>query len=237
MNRPVFSSPYALKVWASHACFSDPELKPDHYSYAVPPHSVARSIFRCIQGKDAVRWHVEECRILKPIRRQPFMGNHLKDVPGCKSFSAKGLRTQTRTQYLVDVEYIFLARLEQVEFKEPFRKFTAMYEQAAKRGKVHDHHPYLGESECLAFWEPVRIEDLGSYEPISLSKDFGWMSFDEKLPPHGSGLPSQHYMFHAVVKDGILRYPSSYDVFASGRKLGGPTPDRRRYFSRKEVSA
>jgi CRISPR-associated protein Cas5d len=59
---------YYLEVSGDYACFTRPEMKVERVSYDVITPSAARAIFEAILWKPAVRWHVRQVEVLKPIR-------------------------------------------------------------------------------------------------------------------------------------------------------------------------
>ena len=59
-----------LRVSGDYACFTRPEMKVERVSYDVMTPSAARGILEAIHWKPAIKWIVEEIRVLKPIRFQ-----------------------------------------------------------------------------------------------------------------------------------------------------------------------
>jgi len=59
---------WCLEVWGDYACFTRPEMKVERVSYDVMTPSAARAIFEAILWKPAIKWHITEIEVLRPIR-------------------------------------------------------------------------------------------------------------------------------------------------------------------------
>ena len=66
-----------LLVSGEFACFTRPEMKVERVSYDVMTPSAARGILEAIHWKPAIKWIVEEIRVLKPIRFQSIRRNEV----------------------------------------------------------------------------------------------------------------------------------------------------------------
>jgi CRISPR-associated Cas5-like protein len=122
-----------LRVSGNYACFTRPEMKVERVSYDVMTPSAARGILEAIHWKPAIRWIVDEIRVLKPIRFQSIRRNELGAsyqsprvkiptgavVQAMQSEDLSGLpveinafRQQRASTVLVDVDYVISARFE-----------------------------------------------------------------------------------------------------------------------------
>lgn len=59
---------WCLEVWGDYACFTRPEMKVERVSYDVMTPSAARAIFESILWKPAIKWHITQIEVLKPIK-------------------------------------------------------------------------------------------------------------------------------------------------------------------------
>ena len=66
-----------LRVSGDYACFTRPEMKVERVSYDVMTPSAARGMLEAIHWKPAIKWIVEEIRVLKPIRFQSIRRNEV----------------------------------------------------------------------------------------------------------------------------------------------------------------
>ncbi|MDD4133373.1 MAG: type I-C CRISPR-associated protein Cas5c, partial [Methanocorpusculum sp.] len=56
-----------MRLWGDYACFTRPELKVERVSYDVMTPSAARGILEAIHWKPAIRWVIDEIRVMRPI--------------------------------------------------------------------------------------------------------------------------------------------------------------------------
>jgi CRISPR-associated protein Cas5d len=115
-----------LRVSGDYACFTRPEMKVERVSYDVMTPSAARGIFEAIHWKPAIKWIVEEIRILKPIRFQSIRRNEVgakapvaairkamkSDELGDLYLVVEDNRQQRAATVLADVDYVISARFE-----------------------------------------------------------------------------------------------------------------------------
>ncbi len=59
---------WCLEVWGDYACFTRPEMKVERVSYDVITPSAARAIFEAILWKPAIKWHITQIEVLRPIK-------------------------------------------------------------------------------------------------------------------------------------------------------------------------
>ena len=69
-----------LKVWGDNACFTRPEMKVERVSYDVMTPSAARGVLEAILWKRAIRWHILQIDVLKPIRWETVRRNEIGGV-------------------------------------------------------------------------------------------------------------------------------------------------------------
>src|SRR5208337_5639576 len=84
-----------LLVAGEFACFTRPEIKVERVSYDVMTASAARGILEAIHWKPAIRWHVTQIDVLKPIRWESVRRNEV----GCvMSTSTDGFFIEEKRQ-------------------------------------------------------------------------------------------------------------------------------------------
>jgi len=59
---------WCLEVWGDYACFTRPEMKVERVSYDFITPSAARAIFEAILWKPAIKWHITQIEVLRPIK-------------------------------------------------------------------------------------------------------------------------------------------------------------------------
>jgi len=215
-----------LKVSGARACFTRPEMKVERVSYDVMTPSAARGILEAIHWKPAIRWVVDEIRVLKPIRFQSIRRNEVgSKVPARAAASAmksgdlsdlvlvvEDHRQQRAATVLTDVAYVIGAHFEMTGRAGPDdnpAKHLDTFNRRARRGQCF-HQPCLGTREFPADFELVeadrpieepqeRTADLGFGHP----RDLGFMLFDIDHDAGGASL-----FFRAMLRDGVLRVPA-----------------------------
>src|SRR4030088_2677309 len=115
-----------LRVSGDYACFTRPEMKVERVSYDVMTPSAARGILEAIHWKPAIKWIVEEIRVVKPIRFHSIRRNEVGakapvatirkamksgDV-GDLHLLIEGNRQQLSSTVLAYVAYLFSAPFE-----------------------------------------------------------------------------------------------------------------------------
>ena len=180
-----------LKVWGDNACFTRPEMKVERASYDVMTPSAARGILEAILWKPAIRWHVEQIDVLKPIRWESVRRNEVGSIMSPRSdgiyVDDPKMRQQRAGLFLREVAYTIHARFEMTDKaheNDNVFKFQEMFICRAGKGKCFQR-PFMGCREFAAHFElvphdqplPVPIEktpDLGFGRP----RDLGWMLHD-----------------------------------------------------------
>lgn len=208
---------FRLKVQGENACFTRPEMKVERVSYDVMTPSAARGILEAILWKPAIRWHVTQIDVLKPIRRESVRRNEVGCVmsPRTEGIFIEDQRQQRAGLFLRDVAYTIHAYFELTGKAGPedaVVKFQEMFLRRAEKGQSF-HRPYLGCREFAAHFEPVLL-DTPLPEPIRKSYDFGFMLHDI-AHDNTADKGNQHFcteecipiFFHAVLENGRMKVP------------------------------
>ena len=206
-----------LKVWGENACFTRPEMKVERVSYDVMTPSAARGVLEAILWKPAIRWQVEQIDVLKPIRWGSVRRNEVGSVmsPRTPHLFIEDQRQQRAGLFLRDVAYTIHARFEMTDKAGPEDtpiKFQEMFLRRAEKGQSF-HQPYLGCREFSAHFEPV-FYDQPLPEPVSESRDLGWMLHDI-IHNHSGNRDGKHFcgdgcrscFFRAGLDNGRLKVP------------------------------
>lgn len=207
---------FRLRVWGRNALFSRPEMKVERVSYDVVTPSAARGIFEAILWKPAIRWHIVQIDVLKPIRWESVRRNEvgevtsvrlaqtaMKEGKGRLGLYVEENRQQRAGLLLRDVDYLIHGQFELTDragADDSLQKFREMFLRRAEKGQCFQR-PYLGCREFAADFELVKEELLPS--PISEGRDLGWMLHDLDF----SGVVPQPRFFRAVMEQGSIRVP------------------------------
>ncbi len=196
------SHPFRLKVWGENACFTRPEMKVERVSYDVMTPSAARGIFEAILWKPAIRWKVTQIDVLAPIKWESVRRNEVGCTmsPNTEGFCVDEVgsdgnlkyRQQRAGLFLREVTYVIHAYFEMTDKAgddDNVIKFQEMFLRRAKKGQCF-HRPYLGCREFAAEFE-VFTNGKPLQEPISETRDLGWMLYD--IYHHNSGNGSPHF--------------------------------------------
>ena len=190
-----------LRVAGDYACFTRPEMKVERVSYDVMTPSAARGILEAIHWKPAIKWIIEEIRVLKPIRFQSIRRNEVGSkapVAAVRKAMRSGEiddlaliiednRQQRAATVLTDVEYVISARFEltsKADDSDNPGKHLDSFNRRARKGQCF-HQPCLGSREFSARFELVESDgpppapeketpDLGFGAP----RDLGFMLYD-----------------------------------------------------------
>ncbi len=191
----------AIEAWGDFACFSNPLMKAERFSYAVPTPSAVRGIFDAIYCKPPeFRWQIDRIEILRPIRYIALRRNETKEKVSEQAVQKwmKGTtdpepimadadasywgsdqrgRTQRQTMALKDVGYRFFAHvLPRPGFKSRVQGIEAQFRRRAAQGKCV-WQPSFGCREMPAYFRLLEPgEPAATPEPISM--DLGWMLYD-----------------------------------------------------------
>jgi CRISPR-associated protein Cas5d len=183
---------YCLAIEGEFACFTRPEMKVERVSYDVMTPSAARAVFEAIFWKPAVRWHVRQIEVLRPVRWINLRRNEVASIVSMRNVQQamsegegnlaiyiEDDRQQRAGLFLRDVAYRVHADLEVRADRsdpEPAQKFFAMFERRAAAGQCINQ-PYLG---CREFAAQTRLIRNPAEEPppIPDTRDLGWMLRD-----------------------------------------------------------
>lgn len=222
----------ALDVWGDFACFTQPVLKVERFSYSVITPSAARGIFDAIYCKPKeFRWQIKKIEILSPPVYVALRRNEVKekipvnavlrwmsgkDAPepiwadGDRALlrtDEKG-RTQRQTMALKNVRYRLHAEIRPWPgFENRLQGLEAQFRRRAACGKCI-YQPYFGCREFPAYFELV---DPNAEPAVTaaLNVELGFMLydvFDLSRPGTNEDSPCIS-LFRGNVQDGVLNVP------------------------------
>lgn len=209
---------YCLELSGPWACFTRPEMKVERVSYDVMTPSAARACLEAILWKPAIRWHVREIEVLKPIRWINLRRNEVASVVSTRNVETamKGGsgdlalyveddRQQRAGLLLRDVSYRVHADLEFLRERDPHAspaKYHEMFERRAAKGQCVNQ-PYLG---CREFAAAFRlVADAGNEPgPIDETRDLGFMLHDLDFSKANDPHPR---FFRAMLRSGVIEVP------------------------------
>jgi len=214
-----------LRVSGDYACFTRPEMKVERVSYDVMTPSAARGILEAIHWKPAIRWIVEEIRVLEPIRFQSIRRNEV-GAKASVSAARKAMRTgdltdlalvvednrqQRAATVLANVDYVISARFEltsRAEDGDNPGKHLDTFNRRARKGQCF-HQPCLGTREFparFALVEPDALMPAHKQETADLGfgapRDLGFMLYDIDHAGDRSSL-----FFRARLDRGVMTVP------------------------------
>ncbi|MDA8168460.1 MAG: type I-C CRISPR-associated protein Cas5c [Nitrospiraceae bacterium] len=208
---------FCLKVWGANACFTRPEMKVERVSYDVMTPSAARGVLEAILWKPAIRWHISQIDVLKPIRWESVRRNEVGCVmsPRAGEIFIEDQRQQRAGLLLRDVAYTIHAYFELTGKAGPEDtsiKFQEMFLRRAEKGQSF-HRPYLGCREFAANFE--LLPDGAVPEPMNVDReDLGYMLHDivhdntcDKKNSHFCTEKCKPIFFKAVLENGRLKIP------------------------------
>ncbi|MFY2559078.1 type I-C CRISPR-associated protein Cas5c [Corallococcus terminator] len=204
------------------ACFTRPEMKAERVSYEVMTPSAARGVLEAILWKPAIRWHLHEIAVLKPVKWTSFRRNEVNSraVVGKFDYAADEDRAQRNTVALRDVDYVLSASFTLVPGKagaeDNVRKFEEMFARRLEKGQFF-HAPYLGCREFDARVEPAG-EDLSPSEAGLGRRPLGLMFYDFAFGDEGAA--TRPLFFDAYLDHGVLQVPTWEQVL---ERNGGPS--------------
>lgn len=232
---------HTIEVWGDLACFSQPALKVERWSYPLPTPSAARGIFDSIYFHNPqFQWEIAKIEILKPQRYLALRRNEVKETINTKEVASwmagaaeprpiladadKSMtgsdergRTQRQTMALVDVRYRLSARIRPwPDHQTRQREFDDQFERRLRSGKCFQQ-PYLGCREFVAFFGAADSDA----RPIEHDQDLGFMVYDVFDLSRINESQSRPFIsvFHAKVRGGVLEVPPYGDprVLKPGR--------------------
>lgn len=210
---------FCLELSGNFACFTRPEMKVERVSYDVITPSAARACFESILWKPAIRWHIDQIDVLRPIRWINLRRNEvasvlstrnvetaMKNGTGILGLNIEDDRLQRAGLFLRDVAYRVHASMEFLpgrDSESSAKKYHEMFERRASRGQCVNQ-PYLG---CREFAANFRlITDIAKEPaPIDEGRELGFMlhDLDYKSPTN----PVPHF-FRARMEGGIVKVPA-----------------------------
>lgn len=209
-----------LLVWGERACFTRPEMKVERVSYDFITPSAARGVLEAIHWKPAIRWVIDQIRVLNGIRFESIRRNEIeskisahKVSKAMKSGSTKDMvnyvdldRQQRASTILRNVAYIIEAHFELTDKAGPddnVGKHLDIFNRRARRGQYF-HAPCLGVREFPADFRLLEDGEPIPDPDVSLlgERDFGWMLYDFDFS--NDCAPR---FFHARMKDGVIAVP------------------------------
>lgn len=203
-----------LRARGQLACFTRPELKVERVSYPVMTPSAARGLFEAILWKPAIRWVIEQIRVLAPIEFVAFRRNEVNTkaaVPAAAIvrnggsaplFYADEDRAQRNTVALRDVDYLIeghFVMTDRAGESDNVMKFAEMFERRVAKGQ-HFHQPYFGCREFVAEITPADSQ----LQAISDTRDLGLMLWDIDF----TGVKKVPRFFEARLEQGVLHVPA-----------------------------
>jgi len=220
---------FCLEVTGPYACFTRPEMKVERVSYDVMTPSSGRAIFEAILWKPAIRWLVNRIEVLTPIKWISVRRNEVGAVasPRKRGILVEDDRQQRAGLFLRDVAYRIHAQFEfippekrsetaknfhenlldvqadqEARNDESEAKYAAMFERRAMKGQCFNQ-PYLGCREFAAAFRLVD-EQREPSDPISETRDLGWMLYDLDYSDPADPKP---LFFRAKMENGVIHVP------------------------------
>jgi CRISPR-associated protein Cas5d len=210
---------YCLELSGDFACFTRPEMKVERVSYDVITPSAARACFEAILWKPAIRWHIRQIDVLKPINWINLRRNEVGSVISTRNVEAAmkggsailGLNIEDERQqraglFLRDVAYRVHADLEFLTGRDTnanANKYYEMFDRRASRGQCVNQ-PYLGCREFAAYFRLVT--DIATEPPaIAETRELGFMLQDLDFNKPSDPTPR---FFRAHLKNGVVMVPA-----------------------------
>ena len=194
-------------------------MKVERVSYDVMTPSAARGILEAIHWKPAIRWVIDEIRVMRPIAFSNIRRNEVSSIikgagSVMKKVSETGTaqpfyqdtkkdRQQRATMMLKNVEYIVKAHFELTKKAgkdDTKEKHYNIFLRRARAGQCY-YQPYFGCREFPVSFELAENRFLR--KPIAEDRDLGWMLYDIDFSDNMT--PA---FFHAEMHDGIITIPA-----------------------------
>lgn len=210
---------FCLEVSGDFACFTRPEMKVERVSYDVITPSAARAVFEAILWKPAIRWHIRQIEVLKPIRWMNLRRNEVASVVptgSVKSAMKQGVgqlglyieeeRQQRASLFLRDVRYRLRADFELLhpDLDNTVTKFAEMFKRRASKGQCFNQ-PYLGTREFSCDFRLIENEPPVIAKELLGKRELGWMLYDMDFADSENPMPR---FFQATMKDGVIQVPA-----------------------------
>ncbi len=207
------SANLSLRVTGPLACFTNPALKVERFSYDVMTPSAARGVLEAVCWKPAIRWQIDRIKVLKPIERIAVRRNEVNSristdgaiswMQGDSSpghYFADEDRAQRNMVALRDVDYVIDAHFEMTKKAKEgdnVRKFEEMFQRRVEKGQCFQT-PYFGCRELAAEFRSAEDHP----QPIAETRDLGWMLQDIDFGP-----PMRPVFFQARLENGVVNVP------------------------------
>lgn len=207
------SSSLSIRVTGPFACFTNPALKVERFSYDVMTPSAARGVLEAVCWKPAIVWRIDRIKVLKAIERIAIRRNEVNSrisTDGAISwmqghslpadFFADEDRAQRNMVALRDVDYVIEAHFEltaKATENDNVRKFEDMFRRRVEKGQCFQT-PYLGCRELVAEFRSAE----GHPEPIAETRPLGRMLHDIDFGP-----PPRPIFFDAKLENGVMTVP------------------------------
>ncbi len=202
-----------MEVWGDYACFCNPALKVERFSYEVMTPSAARGILEAVMWHPGMRWKVDRIYVLSPIEYTNIRRNEVESKLSASKAKSAMLGKQIdlyidassdiqqrAATVLKNVHYVIEAHFEMTENANESDnpgKFQEMMRRRLEKGQCY-HQPYLG---CREFPAKFRLWEFDSVPTIDISKNLGLMLYDMDYSDKNNITPT---FFNAVLKNGVL---------------------------------
>ena len=194
----------SFRVWGRYALFTDPITKTggEKCTYHVPTYEAIKGVLKSIYWKPTIVWHVDQVRIMKPLKTQ---------TKGTKPLVWGGGNSLAIYTFLHDVEYQVQAHFEWNEHRPELTadRIDGKHFNIAKRmlEKGGRQDIFLGVRDCQAYVEPCRFgAEEGAYDNID-ELSFGLMFHGFDYPDETGKNELSARFWHATMRKGILTFP------------------------------
>lgn len=188
--------------------FTDPITKigGEKCSYHVPTYEAIKGVLKSIYWKPTIVWHVDQIRVINPIRTQ---------TKGTKPLAWGGGNSLAIYTFLHEVEYQVQAHFEWNTHRPELKndrvdgKHFSIANRMLEKGGRQDI--FLGVRDCQGYVEPCEFgEGKGAYDEVDeLSYGLMFHGFDY---PDETGKEDLHSrLWRATMKNGVLQFPRPED--------------------------
>lgn len=212
-------------VYGKFALFTDPlsAISGEKLSTQIPSHEALRGILSAVYFKPTIMWHIDEVRVMNPIRYES-MGvktPRFYDKTTSDIYAYSYLRD---VRYQVRAHFTFNMHQTEMEGDRNPRKHLDIANRRIARGGRRD--VFLGTRECQAYVEPcVFGEGEGAYDNVPMMP-FGLMYYGRTYPDQAysketEGMLTSHY-YHPIMRNGIIKFPKADEcpIHKPIRKMG-----------------
>ena len=208
------SRPIHVRLWGPRAVFTSPHLMTERMSEPVPTPSAAQRILGSIYWKPQFEWIVDRIYVLNPIRYHQMVCREVKEANRA-TVNGDADRTLISTTFLVDVDYVFEARIacnpaphlnDRNSHGSPGNRAHAYRGEAIKRMSRGSQYrqPFFGKSGMHAFWE--LLPEGTEIQPIEHSCALGHILYDMK-PIDIRRDQFEPIFFDAHLDNGVMEVP------------------------------